>query len=175
MPRCARPNWFSQCFPKRGLGVPALGNEVLTPEAWSIWASLKTCGPAERAALQEGWQVSSSSRVVLSGDLHSTWALDVPGSTKGPPLAAELLAPSISSGWPEELDQPIRTSLERNPHVRHYRAERGYLLHRVSPKLWTTTARTVDATLVAARVGRGLTCTIEAGRPGLADVAEPTP
>ncbi len=129
--------------------------------------------PAERTRLQESWLASESARVVLSGDLHSTWAIDVPGS-RGRPFAAELLAPSISSGWPEELDRPIRENLARNPHVQHYRAERGYLLHRVDPRFWRSTARTLDATDPSARVGRGVRCTLEAGRSGLAEVSEPS-
>lgn len=84
--------------------------------------------------------------VVVSGDIHSFWAFDGTGTEQNGdsiPLV-EFVTSSITSDWPEPLSQPMQDNLSHNPHAALYRPEyRGYMLHRVSPQKWITTARAV--------------------------------
>ncbi|MEM6705188.1 MAG: alkaline phosphatase D family protein [Acidobacteriota bacterium] len=124
---------------------PGGGAPLVYEASWDAY-------PAQRERLLNRWKQTSAQRVVLSGDLHSHWALDVPADAErpdGPALAAEFLATSISSLWPEELDRPIRQSLPDNPHVAYYEGQRrGYQLHDVTPDLWQTALRTVSPSSV---------------------------
>jgi alkaline phosphatase D len=86
--------------------------------------------------------------VILSGDLHSSWAIELPAGPERKdesPIAVEFLGPSICSSWPAPLNDPIEASLARNPHVKFYNGtERGYCLFSVTPDQWETQFRAVD-------------------------------
>jgi alkaline phosphatase D len=101
-------------------GVP------LSTDGWDGYA-------AERAWLLERCRETEASPVVLSGDSHAAWALDVLDHVGGAPAAVEFGTTSISSpGYPETLGiapERIQHLLrEANPNL-HYTdvAHRGYL------------------------------------------------
>ncbi|EKF20221.1 alkaline phosphatase D family protein [Nitratireductor pacificus] len=113
-----------------------------------------------------------SNPVVLSADIHSNWAIDIPEDPDEPesaPIGSEMLATSISSGWPQPLDAPMKDNLTYNPHVHHYdSSQRGYMLHDVTPESWTTAMRVVDTIESAqAKVSNQARFAIEHGKAGV--------
>ncbi|MEO1016484.1 MAG: alkaline phosphatase D family protein, partial [Pseudomonadota bacterium] len=129
--------------------------------------------PANRKRVTEAMQSSAlSNPIVLSADVHSNWAIDIKADADDPESAtigAELLATSISSGWPPPLDGPMQDNLTHNPHVHHYDgSERGYMLHDVNHTAWTTDMRVVDSvTTPDAKISSQARFVIENGRPGV--------
>lgn len=110
--------------------------------------------------------------VVLTGDLHAGYALDVTGRRADRPIAAEFAATSISSGGDGEDDTPTHRRLrESNPHVRYAKPRRGYLRSRLSEREMRVDFRTVDYVESAAdapvRTDRSFV--VEAGRRGIDD------
>ncbi|MCY4211425.1 MAG: alkaline phosphatase D family protein [Gammaproteobacteria bacterium] len=101
--------------------------------------------PANRdrvtAALNQAGIVNT---VILSGDMHSFWALD--GARLEPAVpAVEFVTSSVSANWPEQMSRPISDSMNDNPQLRFYEPDqRGYLLHEVSAQTWHVTARAVS-------------------------------
>ncbi len=112
--------------------------------------------------------------VVLSGDMHSFWAID--GTRSG--VAAErfpgveFVVSSISANWPEQMDQPITDNLARNPQIKFYEPDkRGYLLHEVNAKEWLATARAIDNVRDAQSEAFDLArFVVENGKPGFGRV-----
>lgn len=82
--------------------------------------------------------------LILSGDVHSFWALDgghMKEQGERMPVV-EFVTSSISANWPEPLAKPVSDNLQHNPQVKFYEpARRGYLLHEVDKREWKTTAR----------------------------------
>jgi len=104
--------------------------------------------PANRRRLANAFsQAHKGEAVILSGDLHSFWAMD--GHKIKQPEdrfpAVEFVSSSISANWPESLSGPISNNLDNNPHVAYYEGgERGYLLHDVNESSWQTRYRAID-------------------------------
>lgn len=104
--------------------------------------------PANRRRLSEAFENSHTGQaVVLSGDLHSFWAMDghrIQNPEDRVP-AVELVSSSISANWPKPLSEPISSNLDNNPHVAYYEgSKRGYLLHDVNESEWRTRYRAVE-------------------------------
>ncbi len=80
--------------------------------------------------------------VILTGDIHSNWAIEVRVDDRDPslaPVAPEFVVTSISSGGDGE-DQPAGhlAVLERNPGVKLLNKQRGYLRCIVTKDRWRT-------------------------------------
>lgn len=129
--------------------------------------------PANRRRVIQAMQAAQlANPMVLSADIHSNWAIDIkadPDDPESATIGTEMLATSIASGWPPPLDDPMRHNLANNPHVHHYEgAERGYLLHHVTPSTWTTEMRVVDdITTSDAKISTQARFVVEDGRPGV--------
>ena len=128
--------------------------------------------PANRNRVVDAIERSNTGQaVILSGDMHSFWAIDgrhsVGASDRLP--CVEFVTSSISANWPEQMDKPITDNLDRNPQIRFYEPDkRGYLLHEVSAKEWRTTARAVDNVRDAQSGAFDLArFVVEYGNPGL--------
>jgi alkaline phosphatase D len=81
------------------------------------------------------WAKGHAPLVVLSGDLHSHLLSSYDDNESA--RVVEFSTTSLTSNWPSELDQPIRESLPRNPHVRLYdSSRRGFILHTVTASDW---------------------------------------
>ena len=104
--------------------------------------------PANRRRLAEAFeQAQTGQAVVLSGDLHSFWAMNGHRiqSPEDHVPAIELVSSSISANWPKPLSEPISRSLNDNPHVDYYEgSKRGYLLHDVDVSEWRSRYRAVE-------------------------------
>lgn len=113
--------------------------------------------PANRRRLAQAIQDADAGHaLILSGDLHSFWAMDghkvTDAADKVP--AEEFVSSSISANWPQPLSEPIAQNLAKNPHVSYYDGtKRGYLLHDVTATSWRVRCRAVgDATRHDAKV-----------------------
>ena len=117
------------------------GKDLRYIGAWDIY-------PANRrrvAGALLGNEVSHP--VILSGDVHSFWAVDgrdVHDSDERFPVA-EFVTSSISANWPEPLARRVTENLPHNPQVKFYEPDRrGYLLNDVSPDMFRTTMRALQ-------------------------------
>jgi hypothetical protein len=70
-------------------GYAIVGGEAICTDEWDGY-------PAERRQLIDAMAARGGGAVVVSGDVHSSWALEVQGAT-GESVAAELVCPSITS------------------------------------------------------------------------------
>jgi alkaline phosphatase D len=103
--------------------------------------------PANRKRLTGAIAQASQPTVILSGDVHSFWAIDgMQMAETGERFpAVEFVTSSISADWPEPLAKPVRDNRVHNPQLKYYGPEnRGYLLHEVTAQQWQTTARAVE-------------------------------
>ena len=85
--------------------------------------------------------------VVLTGDIHSSWAADLksdftdPGS---PIVGAEFVCSGITSVFGDAYVPPVLETLPANPHIRFFDGlHRGYALCTVTPDSWRTDYRAV--------------------------------
>lgn len=134
------------------------------------WAGYRV--PRERL-LRQVQQRGLSNVVVLTGDEHQHYALDVKlQGSEGATVASEFVATSISSGGdgrPEGRGGP--GVLARNPHCKLYNAQRGYLVNELTPERWLADFKVVDQVSrpggVLSSVGR---FAVDPKRPGVTAV-----
>jgi alkaline phosphatase D len=91
-------------------------------------------------------RMRASNVAVLTGDIHTSWAMDLPldpfdrrsydPRTGEGSLAVELIVPGVTSpGHPPEVEAEIPGILRDNPHMRYGNAsQRGYILLDVTPE-----------------------------------------
>ena len=116
--------------------LPAEGGRVRNPDSWDGY-------PLTRERIFDLWERQGiRDNVVLTGDLHSSWAIEVPRdprdrsaydpATGSGSLGVEFVTPGISSPGPvppSGADRAARTVLDENPNVRWVElAGRGYAL-----------------------------------------------
>lgn len=128
--------------------------------------------PANRDRVVDAINRSNSGHtVILSGDMHSFWAIDGMESAAETDRfpGAEFVTSSISANWPEQMDKPITDNLVRNPQIKFYEPDkRGYLLHDVSAQEWRTTMCAVhDVRHTQSSVFDLARFVVENGKPGL--------
>lgn len=113
-----------------------------------------------------------SNPVVITGDIHSSWANDVKldyDDAASPTVASEFVGTSISSDFPAVFIAPVNAALADNPHVRFFDGlYRGYVRCSVTQERWQTDFRavaTVDAPDAPAFTLRSFV--VENGEPGV--------
>jgi len=129
---------------------------------------------ASRARIQQGW-VDRGVRnpVVLTGDVHASWANDLKADYAAPgsaTIGAELVCTSITSGGDGTATTTIPNAAT-NPHLRFYSNRRGYVRTRITPAQITADFRAVASVTehgAAATTVRSFA--IHDGLKGLADV-----
>lgn len=88
-----------------------------------------------------------SNPVVLTGDIHSNWAIELSvdsGEDGGDPVAVEFVGTSISSGGNGDEDPDTIAALRAgNPSVKFHNNRRGYVRCVVTPDAWRTDFQTV--------------------------------
>ncbi len=177
----AQERWLADGLAASPARWQVLGNQVMVAPLDSA------TGPAVRVSMDQ-WSGYPAARerllrtiaervpnraVILSGDIHSAWANELRVDFARPetaPVAAELVATSISSGG-DGADRSGAASdarLAENPHIKWQSSRRGYISCAVTPDSWMAQYRVVPfvsrpdaplATPVAWRLARG--------RPGL--------
>jgi alkaline phosphatase D len=140
------------------------GKDLRYIGAWDIY-------PANRKRVAEALLGNNDSHpLILSGDVHSFWALDgrkTPDTDERFPLT-EFVTSSISANWPEPLARRVTENLAHNPQVSFYEPDRrGYLLHDVSAGEWKTTMRALEDVEDQQSPAFDLaTFIVDAGKPG---------
>ncbi|MCW5964543.1 MAG: alkaline phosphatase D family protein [Bryobacterales bacterium] len=93
-------------------------------------------------------EAKPSNPVVLTGDVHSNWVSEVPLDfldERSPSVAAEFVGTSITSGGDGTANTEYRAKvLAKNPWMRHYNGQRGYVSCTVTPERWLAEYRTVE-------------------------------
>ena len=116
--------------------------------------------------------VGTSNPVILTGDVHQNYAMDVKANFDDPAsatVATELVGTSISSGGDANRN-PTGDARQRaeNPHIKFINRDRGYVRNVVTPDSWTTDFRAVEYVSRPGAPARTLASfVIEDGRPGV--------
>ncbi len=88
-----------------------------------------------------------SNPVVITGDIHSSWANDIKLDYDNPAsatVASEFVGTSITSDFPAAFIAPVNAALADNPHIRFFDGVyRGYVRCSVTPEQWRTDFRAV--------------------------------
>ena len=118
------------------LDLSADDGVVLNADAWDGYPAAQQRFHADLAR--------STNPVVLSGDVHAAYAVDIEARRGGPNIAVELATTSISSGGDgAALLESGRVLRAANPHLHHADQRRGYLRCRLVPDALTAEFRTV--------------------------------
>ena len=111
--------------------------------------------------------------IVLSGDIHSNWAGELKKDfldEKSATLGVEFVGTSISSGGDGyDINESFAQRVAKQPYVKFFNNQRGYLRHVVTPQLWQADFRVLDK--VTARGGRVSTrksLVVESGKSAIA-------
>lgn len=110
--------------------------------------------------------------VVLTGDIHNHWANDLKvnfDDERSPAVATELVGSSITSGGDgEALPSNIKPILARNPFVKFFNSQRGYVSCDVTARAMQVEYRVLDYVTRPDSPGRtAATFVVEDGRPGV--------
>lgn len=142
-----------------------------TPEAYSLdsWAGYEH---ERRQLLKHLHEQKISNPIILTGDEHANFAMDLIANFDNIDnciIASEFVGTSISSGGngahtPKGLDRV----LAKNPCLKFYNAERGYVLCSVTEKEWRTDYRTVPyVNKPGAPIQTRASFIVEAGKAGM--------
>ena len=111
--------------------------------------------------------------VVLSGDLHSSWAADLKADfadPKSPIVGSEFTGTSITSDFPAGFISIVYAALQHptNSHVKFFDGvSHGYVRCVVTPEQWRSDYRAVDTVLLPRATIRTLkSFVVDDGRPG---------
>jgi alkaline phosphatase D len=109
--------------------------------------------------------------VVLTGDIHSNWVVDLKldfADSDSPTVGSEFVGTSITSGGDGvDADPRTETLYAKNPHLRFFNNQRGYVRCVVTPQQWQSDYRVVE---YVSKPGSGIktaaSFVVEQGRPG---------
>ena len=115
--------------------------------------------------------------VILTGDRHSTWISDLRPDFEDPSapiVGAEITGTSLTSGGdadPVAFHRAYDPIMAQSPHWRYIDNQRGYIVCEVDDERMVSDLRVVDTVLQeSAAVRTAAQVTVEAGRPGIAEV-----
>jgi alkaline phosphatase D len=162
----ARWNVLSQqVLVARLLGRDDEGQETWSMDKWDGY-------PLERSAMINLMaDAGTPNPVILTGDIHSNWVTDLKRDFEDPSseiVGSEFVCTSLSSGGDgQDMTSGGERLLRRNPHLKFYNGQRGYITANVTPNLWTSEFKVVP---VVTEVGGSLETrarfVIEDGHPG---------
>ena len=169
IPRCTTPRWTvlaQQVMMMRLDSAPETGTARYHMDKWDGAAA------ARRRLFDALGEAGVANTVVLTGDIHQNWAgelkadFDDAGSAT---VGVEFVATSISSGGDgAPMTRAGRVGLQKNPHIRYFNNQRGYLRHWVGREHWQADYRVLDrVSEKGAGVATAASFIVEAGRPGL--------
>jgi alkaline phosphatase D len=124
-----------------------------------------------RSRIQQGW-VDRGVRnpVVLTGDVHTSWANDLKADYRDPAspvIGTELVCTAVSSGGDGTADTAVPSG-QLNPHLRFYSNRRGYVRTRITPAQLTADFRAVPGvTRPGAQAETVGSFAVAEGTPGL--------
>ena len=124
------------------IGIDSADGELHNVDTWDGY-------PAAQRQLHDAL-ATATNPVVLTGDLHAGFALDVtpapvePGGDPGAPVAVEFATTSISSGGDGSDESPTHQRLlASNAHLHYAKPRRGYLRCRLTESQLAVDFRTV--------------------------------
>jgi alkaline phosphatase D len=127
------------------VGAPnALGTSLyLNPDQWDGYAPARARIHAALAG--DGTHPAINNVVILTGDIHTSWAMDITPDPNNPTvynpltgvgsLAVEFVATSVTSPGLDQLQQVQDAIRAQNPHIKYVDlAGKGYLLLDITPE-----------------------------------------
>ncbi|MBW4631670.1 MAG: alkaline phosphatase [Iphinoe sp. HA4291-MV1] len=120
-------------------------------------------------------QRKPSNPVVLTGDVHSNWAMDLKADFNKPESAtvgSEFVCTSITSGGDGADSSPtVEAYLPDNPHIKFYNGQRGYVRCVVTPETWQSDFLVVsNVTTQSGTISNRASFVVENGRLGIQKV-----
>ncbi|OUL21923.1 alkaline phosphatase [Nostoc sp. RF31YmG] len=116
-------------------------------------------------------QRKPSNPVVLTGDVHNNWAMDLKANFNDPNSAivgSEFVGTSISSAGDGSDTIPSYVNSTDNPHIKFYNNRRGYLRCSVTPTTWRTDYLVLsNVTTPSGTISNAASFIVEDGRPGV--------
>jgi alkaline phosphatase D len=126
------------------VGAPnALGTSLyLNPDQWDGYAPARSRIHAALAG--DATNTAINNVVILTGDIHTSWAMDITPDPNNPmlynplngagSLAVEFVVTSVTSPGLDQLQQAQDAIRAENPHIKYVDlAEKGYLLLDITP------------------------------------------
>ena len=112
--------------------------------------------------------------VVVTGDVHQNWAAELKknfADERSATLGVEFVATSVSSlGDGFDINDNYRTLLQKDPHMKFFNGQRGYVRHVVTPERWQADYQVLDkVTVPDGRLSTRKSFVVENGKPGLAE------
>jgi alkaline phosphatase D len=151
--------------------VAPLDVAVGPPEEFSMdkWMAYQ---PDQLALLGFLGSRKPSNPIVLTGDIHNSFACDLHARNldpKSPIVGAEFAGTSISSGRDgADLSARYQAVMADNPHVKFHNGQRGYVRCSVTRERWTTDYRIVPfVSRPGASIETRASLVVEDGRPGI--------
>jgi alkaline phosphatase D len=113
-----------------------------------------------------------SNPVVLAGDIHSNWAMELKLNFDQPEsntVGSEFVCTSISTGGNgADISATVQAYLPENPHIKFYNGQRGYIRHQLTPDVWQSDYRVVSTVSVPdAPINTRASFIVENGQPGV--------
>jgi alkaline phosphatase D len=114
--------------------------------------------------------------IVVTGDIHQNWAGELKknfADEKSATLGVEFVATSITSlGDGYDINDNFKAVLQKNPHMKFFNGQRGYVRHVVTPDRWQADYQVLDKVSVPdGRLSTRKSFIVENGRSALIDSA----
>jgi alkaline phosphatase D len=163
--RASRSQWNILANQTR-MAVVDQGRDAET-YSMDVWGAYDTARRRMIASLQN---TGARNPVVITGDIHTNWVCDLKmdyKAEKSPVVATELVGTSISSGGDGSDSLPnIEAQLAKNPHVKFFNNQRGYVRCTMTSQSLTADFRVVEKVSVPdSPVSTRASFVIEDGRP----------
>jgi len=111
--------------------------------------------------------------IALSGDIHSNWAGELKKDfldEKSPTLGVEFIGTSITTnrdGY--DINEIFRQRIAKQPYVKFFNGQRGYVRHVVTPARWQADFRVLDkVTVPDGRMSTRKSLVVESGNSAIA-------
>ena len=111
--------------------------------------------------------------IALSGDIHSNWAGELKKDfldEKSPTLGVEFIGTSITTnrdGY--DINDIYRQRIAKQPYVKFFNGQRGYVRHIVTPARWQADFRVLDkVTVPDGRISTRKSLVVESGNSAIA-------
>ena len=112
--------------------------------------------------------------VALAGDIHNNWAGELKKNflnEKSPTLGVELVGTSISTdGDGFDINDNFKRRLAKQPYVKFFNSQRGYLRNTVTPERWQVDFQVLDkVTAPDGRMSTRKSMVIESGKSSIVE------
>jgi alkaline phosphatase D len=172
--------WLLRNFRESRARWDILGQQVFFAQRLSASGARSMDGwdgyQGSRERVTQGWvDAGVRNPVVLTGDVHTHWANELKADYADPDspcVGTELVTTSITSGGNgEDSDPATDPNLQRNPHIKFYNKQRGYVRTRITRNELRADFRVLDRVTEPGSPARTRASFVVADRhPGLSEV-----